>query len=142
MSTVVLTVRRTLAAFLLGLAGCTVGRDHEPPAPPPLPPTFREAGGALAAEPAQLAAWWRQLGDPVLDRLVERAALGSLDLKAALARVDEARALRGVAKADWWPNVDARAAYQRRSDSENTPFGAFAVDFDRYTAGLDASRFI
>ncbi len=132
-------LRFPLAAALLALAGCTVGPDYEPPTLQQLRASFHEHDAALAAEPARLARWWQQLGDPVLDRLVERAARGSLDLKAALARVDEAGALRGVARADRWPTIDGRAGYQRRTDSENTPFGAFAVDFDRWTAGVDAS---
>jgi NodT family efflux transporter outer membrane factor (OMF) lipoprotein len=130
--------RRFTTALLLAIAGCTVGPDYRQPVTT-LPAAYRETGEGLATEAAALASWWKTLGDPLLDRLVERAARQSLDLREALARVEELRALRGVTAAELWPAVDARAGYQRRADSENTPFGAFAVDYDRYTMGADVS---
>jgi multidrug efflux system outer membrane protein len=134
--------RRSVAAagLLLALAAsCTVGPDYRAPEIATLPAGYRENDAALTAETADLARWWQQLGDPLLDRLVERAAQQSLDLKEALARVNELRALRGATAAELWPTVDARAGYQRRTDSENTPFGSFATSYDRYTAGADVS---
>ena len=129
----------SLAALLA--AGCAaVGPDYEPPRAE-VPAAWREppGNGGLAAAPAELAAWWTHFGDPVLDRLVERAARENLDLRTALARVREARALRGIAAGERLPSVDLDAAYQRRGDSENTPFGAFATEFDRYTISLGAA---
>ncbi|HZN38219.1 MAG TPA: efflux transporter outer membrane subunit [Planctomycetota bacterium] len=132
-------LRRTTATLLLAFAAsCTVGPDYKPPEVT-TPAAYREAGTGLSADAADLTQWWKQLGDPLLDKLVERAANQSLDLKEALARVNELRALRGATAAELWPTVDARAGYQRRQDSENTPFGSFATDFDSYTAGIDAS---
>jgi len=133
-------LRRLSTAVLLAFAAsCTVGPDYQPPEITTLPAAYREGGTGLTADPADLTKWWKQLGDPMLDKLVERAANQSLDLKEALARVNELRALRGATAAELWPTVDARAGYQRRQDSENTPFGSFATDFDSYTAGIDAS---
>ncbi len=133
-------LRRTTTALLLAFAAsCTVGPDYQPPEVKTLPAAFREADARLTGQPADLTSWWRKLNDPLLDRLVERAAQQSLDLKEALARVNELRALRGVTAAELWPTVDARAGYQRRVDSENTPFGSFATSFDSYSAGIDAA---
>ena len=36
--------------------------------------------------------WWRLLDDPVLNNLISKAAVGNLDAKIALSRVEEARA--------------------------------------------------
>jgi NodT family efflux transporter outer membrane factor (OMF) lipoprotein len=126
--------------ILLVAAGCTVvGRDYETPKST-LPEGWREATAAgLAPKAAELTEWWKQLNDPVLDSLVERATHNGLDVREALARVREARALRGVAAADRYPTVDASASYERRGESDNTPFGSFVPDSDLYTAGLDAS---
>jgi NodT family efflux transporter outer membrane factor (OMF) lipoprotein len=133
--------RRLAAALfplLLAVACTSVGRDHVPPTAA-VPATFREADAVLTNAPADLAAWWRRLDDPLLDRLVDRAVRQNLDVEAALARVLEARALRGLAHAEFFPTLDAQAGYRRLGDSENTPLGNFAVDSDRYTVGLATS---
>lgn len=133
---------RKLATALgaLVLAGCTVvGRDHEAPETE-LPQQFLEQpGAAVLRDDPELAHWWRRLDDPILNGLVERAAAGSLDLRAALARVREARALRGVARSEYWPTVDLSGSYTRLDESENTPFGSFAEERDVHDARLDAS---
>jgi len=124
--------------FLLFLAACTaVGREHETPVAD-LPPTWREPGSLADGEP-DLAAWWRRLGDPELDRLVERALASGHDLRAAAARVAEARALRGIAAAERLPRLDGTASFERRAESGNTPLGMFVPDTDQYAVGLDAS---
>ena len=60
------------------------------------------------------AAWWRQFGDPVLDDLVSRALEGDLDLRLAVARVREARALFRDARLDYVPAVTAHGGYQKQ----------------------------
>jgi NodT family efflux transporter outer membrane factor (OMF) lipoprotein len=52
------------------------------------------------------AGWWRDLGDPVLDGLVERALARNTDLRSAAARVAEARALSDVQQASALPTLD------------------------------------
>jgi len=119
-------------------AACTVGPDYRPPQAT-VPPTFHEAAAVFTAEAPDLGQWWQRLDDPVLDGLIARASRQNLDLRQAVARLAESRALRGGSAALRWPTLDAQAGYERRSDSENTPFGAFATDFDRFTLGLDSS---
>jgi multidrug efflux system outer membrane protein len=55
--------------------------------------------------------------DPALDRLVAEALAGNQDLAEAAARVEEARALAGLADAERWPQVDlvAEASHSRLS---------------------------
>ena len=57
--------------------------------------------------PEEITAWWRRLEDPVLDQLVAVAVADSLTLQSAAARVAEARARRGLLKADLGPTVSA-----------------------------------
>ena len=122
------------------LSGCTtVGPDYVPPAAA-VPPRFhQETASGLVAGPADLAHWWQQLGDPVLDGLVERAAQQGLDLREALARLRESRALHGVAAAERLPTVNTDASYQRRGESDNTPIGSFVPDSDLYAVHFDAA---
>jgi len=130
----------TLLALSSLLSACkVVGRDYQAPSAD-LPGAWRaEPAAAFQQSPAELAAWWRELRDPQLAGFVERAVGEGLELRSALARVRQARALRGSAAAERWPSVDGTASYQRRSESENTPIGAFAPDNDQVTAGLEAS---
>ncbi len=127
------------AALLLTPACTTVGPDYAPPELELSAAWRAGADGGLAPETAQLAGWWRRLGDPLLDELVARATRGSLDLREALARVREARALRGVAASERFPTVDGTLAFERTGLSENTQFGQFVDDTDNYSAGFDAA---
>jgi len=72
-----------------------------------------------------LADWWRTLGDPALPRLVALALERNADLRQALLRVDEARALQAVADSRDGLAADARAsvAAQRQSENGLLPIG-------------------
>ncbi|MGD8868411.1 MAG: efflux transporter outer membrane subunit, partial [Gemmatimonadales bacterium] len=51
----------------------------------------------------------------------------NLDLRIAVARVAEARALRGIAKGDFFPNLVLDGAYSYTEISENSPVGQVIV---------------
>jgi NodT family efflux transporter outer membrane factor (OMF) lipoprotein len=93
-------------------------------------------GGLTTEEmdPQTLAAWWMTLNDPGLSSLIDRAVLGNLDLKKALARVRESRARRGMAKADLFPTLDATGSGNWRRSDKDTGSGKtsdlFAATFD------------
>lgn len=85
--------RLALALASLALTACTtVGPDARPPAPR-LPAAFSQAPKALPAEAAALARFWRGFGDPVLDGLVAQALAANPELRLAVARLQESRAL-------------------------------------------------
>lgn len=69
--------------------------------------------------PVDLAQWWKGLNDPRLDDLIARATESNLDLRIAGARVVEARALRDVVSADFWPQVNLNGSYAYRGSSLN-----------------------
>ncbi|MGD0962153.1 MAG: efflux transporter outer membrane subunit [Methylomonas sp.] len=111
----------------LGLAilasSCAVGPDYRPPQTA-LPESWTESAPPASADggdnPAQ---WWRGFNDDRLNRLVERALDGNLDLKAAKTRVQAARALRDATDAERWPSVNASSGYQRQRISPNALLG-------------------
>ncbi len=85
--------------------------------------------------------WWRIYQDKDLEKLVEEALLGNADLLVAAARVDEARALLGEARAVQSPQVDARAGATRQHNSQHTavsPPGA-PREYGNYRATLNVS---
>jgi outer membrane protein, multidrug efflux system len=107
--------------LLVGIVGCAVGPDYRPP-DMHVPATWSEASQpGVTTQPLQVTQWWRAFNDPVLDALVEHAVQSNVDLRQARARVQEARALRGVAGADLWPTISVSGDYTRSRRSENLP---------------------
>lgn len=134
--------RARLIAIPLLLAGCTVGPNHEPPAARAPEAWPEPLEGAIAQPSPDLAAWWRGFADPTLDSLVDRALAGSLDLRAATARVREARALRGITAADRLPAVDVSGSASAQRSSANSgggPGGPPGQESELYEAGFDAT---
>lgn len=123
---------------ILVLTGCaTVGPDYVPPKKSVSKDWHTQLKGGLTTgemDPQTLVAWWATLNDPALSSLAERAAAGNLDLKKALARVREARARRGMAKADLFPTLNATGSANWSRSSENKGTGKtsdlFATTFD------------
>ena len=62
--------------------------------------------------------WWRELSDPVLDRLIALALENSPTLQAASAKLRRARALADQAESAQWPHVDATSSNSRERFSE------------------------
>ncbi len=114
----------TLGGMLALLAGCAVGPDyHGPPAPGTAPPSAFKNRWKVAA-PADRdfrGEWWRIFRDPVLDRLVVQALLHNQDLRVAVARLDEARALNKVAAADFYPQITGTFDAKRERTSDTLP---------------------
>jgi outer membrane protein, multidrug efflux system len=124
------------------LVSCTVGPDYRPPEVE-VPPVW---SAQAASGPAELSAWWTTFGDATLTALVERALAASPDVRAAQARVMEARALRGLAEAERWPSGGVSGSYARQRISENEPVigtlappAGFPFENDVYQASFDAS---
>jgi multidrug efflux system outer membrane protein len=126
--------RRLLAigALAAAIGGCTT-TPTTPPAVDLPPPT----AGNL-----KLETWWTSFDEPALTALVDEALAHSLDLQAAMARVETARAQVKLASADLYPslNLGVNAARSRLSQVGSTPVppGFPPVNND-YRLGLDAS---
>ncbi|HSU20650.1 MAG TPA: efflux transporter outer membrane subunit [Variovorax sp.] len=131
-------VPRFLAAFTATalLAGCAVGPDYRPPEP--ATPTGYQGRAALDARPATSSAglddWWTGFDDPRLTRFVTLALAQNLDLAQASARVNQARAGLGAARAALLPSGGVSAQSTRVDPSVETPLGrvlASVPGFDR-----------
>lgn len=93
-----------------------------------------------------ISAWWQRFNDPVLTALVKRGLRQNLDLEAAIARIDTARARLGQASAAGQPTiaVNASATGQRLSTADPQNQGVILVPgFNRnqfvLRTSLDAS---
>jgi outer membrane protein TolC len=103
---------RALLVALTGLSGCTVGPDYDPPAVT-VPKAFgtRSPSPAVASAPAtpDFVRWWQVMGDPQLDRFIERAIAGNPDIEIALMRVQEARSQQTAVLGGMLPTVGGNA---------------------------------
>ena len=106
------------------LAGCTVGPDYRRPEVK-LATGFTPAPATTASAPVDLAEWWRGFNDPVLTGLIDRALATNLDLEQAAARIDQAGAGLGLARAALLPSGDVQASYTRSRESVAAPPGVF-----------------
>ena len=103
----------TFAAIVL--AGCSMAPQAvERDAVTTLPERYERAGVA-AAESQEY--WWRTFGDERLERLVDSALVRNLDLRLAVARVEEMHAIYRIARGERLPAVQLSA----QRDAQNTP---------------------
>ncbi len=99
----------------LGLSGCfVVGPDYVKPEIK-APKQWRFAAED-AKETANLS-WWKQFNDPVLNRLVEQALLNNLDLKIAIANVEQFMGVYGATRAHLFPQLSGQPGYGRQQPS-------------------------
>jgi NodT family efflux transporter outer membrane factor (OMF) lipoprotein len=128
-----------LAAGVLLAGACSpVGPNYSPPAtkaPDAWHSKMEDGLKPGSPQAAELARWWENLGDPTLTGLINQAVASNLNLKQAMARVRQARALRGVREAGLWPTVDAGALAQLHRDTASGDTGT--ID-QWYSAGFDA----
>ena len=123
-----------LAAAIL--AACAVGPNYRRP-------ETQVADKFTAAEPiystdAAVADFWQNFHDATLDKLVDEALAANHDLRIALTRVREARALRRNAAFDLAPSINADGGYTKtRTANANTLPGA-PRESELYDAGFDA----
>ena len=117
-----------LLASMAALGGCSLAPAyHEPPATPPPAQRYQDLGDWQPAQPADAqdrGPWWRMFGDDDLDALERRAADANQDIKAAFARLQQARADTRIARAAYWPAVSADAAATRTRGSANAAHAA------------------
>ena len=105
--------------FLIGIAvvvsGCAVGPDYSRP-DAPTPETFKELEGWSAARPQDdvpRGQWWSVFGDAELDSLLQKVDVSNQNVRAAEARVRQARALSDQARAGLYPAVNLNASGAR-----------------------------
>jgi len=120
--------RRGGIAALAGAAmistGCSMAPHYQKP-DVASPGSYKEVvafepDGWKVAQPSEQVArgdWWSVFGDATLNDLERRALQANQSLKAAAARVEEARAIQRTARADLFPTLDANASASRGKPS-------------------------
>ena len=130
----------TRSILFLFLTGCAVGPNYQPP-PVALPESYGEPHSNEGIHEVALKRWWTTFEDPLLDVLVHEALSQNYDLKIAIEKVNEVRALYQIEAAELYPKIDMTADEQRTRISQSlfdAPFmGPPYQNF--YKVGFDAS---
>jgi outer membrane protein, multidrug efflux system len=116
----------TVALVPFFLAGCTVGPKYKKPAlqaPANLYPERQASTNSVAD-----LAWWDLFKDSVLQSLIREALKNNFDLQVAFARVEQERALAGVTRSQYFPQVGYGASIL----GQEAPF-PFVADHTYYS---------
>ena len=99
-------MRRLAGVLILPLlvTGCALGPQYKRPEFHPPADYYTERQAQQNSE-ADLA-WWELFKDPALQNLIREAFSNNYDLKLAVSRVEEERALLGVTHSQYFPQVD------------------------------------
>lgn len=140
------TVRAAISGAVLLAAGCAVGPEFVPPDSGVhevvMPSGAKPGGTPVLSEASAPAAWWTLFNDAQLTDLQVRAQETNIDLQVAATRIEQSRALLGIAAADLQPTVGLGASYSREALSENGKFaalGAPSTASNFWQLGFDAS---
>lgn len=132
------TVALVAASFAVA---CAAGPDYERPKMA-APKAWRTKDGAAVQASLANVPWWELFKDEQLRTLIKVALVQNHDLKIAIERIEEARASHGIAKADFYPHVNAQAVAgglnPSNSSLTHTPEGDTGVK-PLYNIGLGFS---
>ncbi|AGW92984.1 MULTISPECIES: efflux transporter outer membrane subunit [Cupriavidus] len=137
------------ASVAASLAACAAGPDYHTPASD-MAAAYPHAAALEARDATQpapsLDSWWLGFDDPALTRVIQRALEQNLDLAAAIARVDQARAAASHAGAELLPQASLSGTVSKQHQSLEGPLGSLGKNlpgFDRnktlYSVGVGAS---
>ncbi|HYF37720.1 MAG TPA: TolC family protein, partial [Prosthecobacter sp.] len=110
-----------LTTVLLGLTACTVGPNYRKPDTTDITPAKWRWQAAAPRDEAPKGEWWTVFHDSELNRLEARALASSNNVRAAFARIQQARANARAASAEWFPDIRLNSAANRERTSANLP---------------------
>jgi len=135
-----------VATVIVGVSGCTVGPDYVFPTEPTPAAWSSPVTKGLTETASVVPSWWAAFNDAELDSLIQRAARSNLDLRVSEARLRQARAVRAMGVAEFWPTIDSTDSAARQKQSQNQPLigslplpADFPFEYSVYNAGFDAS---
>jgi len=116
---------RLCSLCVCALGACSFAPRYAPPSPPtPPPPQYQEQAGWKPSQPADAAGrgdWWTVFQDSLLDSLEERVTAANQDVKAAFARLQQAREQTRIERSAYFPTLNLGANADRTRTSINSP---------------------
>jgi NodT family efflux transporter outer membrane factor (OMF) lipoprotein len=111
-------------AVVATLSACSLAPTYRTPATAPPAASYKEAAGWQPAQPADAqprGPWWSVFHDSQLDELEAQVTTSNQNLKAAFARLEQARAQMRYARASYLPTITGSADASRTRTSVNAP---------------------
>jgi NodT family efflux transporter outer membrane factor (OMF) lipoprotein len=139
---------KSRAHVILGISGtlaaCSLAPHFQRPDTASAPIEYREAQGWKPATPSDTEArgrWWTIFQDTTLDALESQATDANQDLKAAVARLQGARAQTRLSQAGQFPSSTADVSANRTRASVNSPTydSREPAEYGDWTAGVTLS---
>jgi NodT family efflux transporter outer membrane factor (OMF) lipoprotein len=125
-----------ITALATAALACSPHKVTHNPAPPlPLPASY-SAGQGAASTPEK---WWLDFGDPGLNALIAQTLQGNFQLRAAWARVRQARALVIQASSGKYPQIDLNASVGRQKTRFAFQGTEFTQQLNQFSASIGAA---
>jgi len=119
------------------LSACAVGPNYHAPEQK-VGGTFEQAATPTYSAQESVAAFWENFADPTLSGLIAEALVANHDLRIAVTRVREARALRRDAAFDLAPSINVGGGYTKQRTAAVTTLPGSPRESELYDAGFDA----
>jgi multidrug efflux system outer membrane protein len=126
---------KSILLLSLVLVSCTVGPNYEKPRTS-TPATYKAVG---LTSPPPTGSWWSSFSDPKLTSLLKQAGEANPQARAALARVDQARAILGLRRSDLLPSLTGEVLVTRQQDTSRDVFPVPADPYSRFRSVLNLS---
>jgi outer membrane protein, multidrug efflux system len=132
-----------LMMSVVALSGLGAAAQSQTPATSSTAWATTSTRGTVSQQPPT-PEWWTSFRDAELVQLVQRAVANNLDLKLAAARVEEARAVRGIEKSALYPSLAAGASVTRQGQRvpaliSTGPSAFRALELNDFRIGFDSS---
>jgi NodT family efflux transporter outer membrane factor (OMF) lipoprotein len=135
-------MKKLFFLVLVSVAGCAVGPDYQRP-DTVASSSFKELEGWRDARPqdeAPRGSWWTVFGDAELDRLLARIDISNQNVRAAEARLRQAKSVSDQARAGYFPTVSANASAVRSKSPSLSNAPSFATGaVNTFNANVAAS---
>jgi NodT family efflux transporter outer membrane factor (OMF) lipoprotein len=132
--------RLIIIGLFSALTACSFAPTYQRPAISQ-PVKFKESGQWIYAKPDTAAldkgSWWTMYHDPVLNQLEDQVAAANFDLKAAVARYDQACTAVAIAKADYYPSLTGIANITKQKASQNITVQPPMTHFNDFIVGAN-----
>jgi multidrug efflux system outer membrane protein len=125
-----------LCAITIALGGCTVGPNYKRPNTD-VPTAYRTLEPSAAAAPTAASIgdqkWWEVFQDEQLQKLIRTAQQQNYDVRIAAARVEEAEAQVGLARANQLPTVNVSGTGTGLRNPATGPIPAYTFNYGKIT---------
>jgi outer membrane protein, multidrug efflux system len=124
------------AAAVLLVTGCALGPNYERPPTTPVSSGWRDSAQAVRDSSFANIPWWVVFNDTTLQTLIRRALKENRDVHIALARVNEARALLGIQRLEFYPQINIQAGIKRSDGADSLLTGVGSNELSYFGGGL------